>query len=177
MKISNPLSQIIFMSRWLQVPLYLGLIFVQGLYAYRFVVEVYLLLYRATRLTENDIMMGALSLIDIVLISNLLAMIIIGGYETFVSRLNLKDHPDEPEWLDSVSTGTLKIKLAMSLVSIASIHLLRSFLDVENQSDHAMMWQTIIVLLFIATALSMAWIDRINHASAVQKAAKARAAL
>src|ERR1700722_7159061 len=105
----HPLSQIIFLSRWLQLPLYVGLIFVQGLYAWRFIIEVYELLVTANHLSETEVMMSVLGLIDIVLISNLLTMVIIGGYETFVSRLNLGGHPDEPEWLGRVSSGTLKI--------------------------------------------------------------------
>jgi uncharacterized protein (TIGR00645 family) len=165
MKKLHPLAQIIFASRWLQVPLYVGLIFVQGLYAYRFVIEIYRLITTAPDLSETAVMMAVLGLIDIVLISNLLVMVIIGGYETFVSRLNLDGHPDEPEWLDRVSTGTLKIKLAQSLVSISSIHLLETFIDTEHQTDHAIMWQVVILGMFVISALVTAWIDRINHAS------------
>lgn len=163
MKKMHPLAQIIFASRWLQVPLYLGLIFVQGLYAYRFVVEIWNIISHATRLSETEVLLAVLGLIDIVLISNLLVMVIIGGYETFVSRLDLSEHPDEPEWLDHVSTGTLKIKLALSLVSISSIHLLGTFIDAENKTDHTIMWQVIILLTFVLTALATAWIDRITH--------------
>jgi uncharacterized protein (TIGR00645 family) len=159
----HPLSQIIFMSRWLQVPLYLGLIFAQGLYACRFIVEIYKLLLNGLQMSETDVMLAVLGLIDIVLISNLLVMVIIGGYETFVSRLKLAGHPDEPEWLGRVSTGTLKIKLALSLISIASIHLLETFINTESQSDHTIMWQVVILLTFILSALIIAWIDRISH--------------
>jgi len=162
----SPLARIIFMSRWLQLPLYVGLIFVQGLYAYRFIVEVYQLISKASGLSETDVMMAVLGLIDIVLISNLLIMVIIGGYETFVSRLNVEGHPDEPEWLDHVSTGTLKIKLALSIVSISSIHLLETFIDARNQTDHTIMWQVVILCTFVLSALIIAWIDRITHPSA-----------
>jgi uncharacterized protein (TIGR00645 family) len=171
----NPLSHIIFMSRWLQLPLYVGLIFVQGVYTYRFIVEVYGLLVGANKLTEAETMMSVLGLIDIVLISNLLVMVIIGGYETFVSRLKLSGHPDEPEWLGRVSAGTLKTKLALSLVSISSINLLRTFIDAEHQSDHTIMWQVIIVLLFIVSALVTAVIDRINHPVVPGREVKSRA--
>ncbi len=163
-------SRIIFMSRWLQVPLYVGLIFVQGVYAYRFILEVYRLVMNATQISETEIMLSALGLIDIVLISNLLTMVIIGGYETFVSRLNLAGHPDEPEWLDRVSTGTLKIKLALSLISISSIHLLETFIDVEHHDSHTIICEIAILLTFIVSALAIAWIDRITHPPA--KAAK-----
>ena len=172
----HPLSQIIFLSRWLQLPLYLGLIFVQGLYAWRFAVEVFQLLVSANLMSETEVMMAVLGLIDIVLISNLLIMVIIGGYETFVSRLNISGHPDEPEWLGRVSSGTLKIKLALSLISISSIHLLRTFLDTEHQTDHAVMWQVVILLTFIIAALVTAWIDRITHPIGVAQG-KARAGL
>jgi uncharacterized protein (TIGR00645 family) len=172
----HPISNVIFASRWLQLPLYVGLIFVQGLYAWRFAVEVYELLTTAHHMTETEVMMSVLGLIDIVLISNLLIMVVIGGYETFVSRLNLNGHPDEPEWLGRVSSGTLKIKLALSLVSIASIHLLRTFIDTEHQTDHAIMWQVIILLVFILAALVTAWIDRITHPTGVSQG-KARASL
>src|SRR3984957_5924282 len=158
----HPLSQIIFLSRWLQLPLYLGLIFVQGLYAWRFAVEVFQLLISANHMSEREVMMSVLGLIDIVLISNLLVMVIIGGYETYVSRLNLEGHPDEPEWLDHVSTGTLKIKLAQSLVSISSIHLLETFINAQNETDHTIMWQVIILGIFILSALITAWIDRLT---------------
>jgi len=171
----HPLAQIIFLSRWLQVPLYVGLIFVQGIYAYRFIIEVYELLLKANALTETELLMSVLVLIDIVLISNLLVMVIIGGYETFVSRLKLSGHPDEPEWLGRISAGTLTTKLAFSLVSISSINLLRTFIDVDHQSDRAIMWQVIIVLLFIVSALVAAWIDRINHPIVPGKEVKSRA--
>jgi uncharacterized protein (TIGR00645 family) len=159
----HPLARIIFMSRWLQVPLYVGLIFVQALYAYRFIVEIYSLVSHAVTLNETEIMMSVLGLIDIVLISNLLVMVIIGGYETYVSRLGLGGHPDEPEWLGRVSTGTLKVKLTLSLVSISSIHLLETFINAQNESDHTIMWQVVILLAFLLAALITAWIDRLNH--------------
>ena len=160
---TNPLPQIIFLSRWLQVPLYIGLIFAQGLYAYRFVLEVYDLIIHGAAQPETEVMMAVLGLIDVVMISNLLIMVIIGGYETFVSRLNLDGHPDKPEWLNRVNTGTLKIKLALSLISISSIHLLETFINVDHLSDHSIQWQVIIHLAFIVSALVMAWIDRISH--------------
>ncbi len=165
----GPLPQVIFLSRWLQVPLYVGLIFAQGLYAYRFVLEVYDLILTGVSQPETEVMMSVLGLIDVVMISNLLIMVIIGGYETFVSRLNLDGHPDKPEWLNRVNTGTLKIKLALSLISISSIHLLETFINVEHQSDHAIMWQVIIHLAFIVSALVMAFIDRISHWQQIPK--------
>ncbi|HTR11163.1 MAG TPA: TIGR00645 family protein, partial [Paraburkholderia sp.] len=124
----RPLPSIIFMSRWLQVPLYLGLIVAQVVYCVLFLKEVWHLVSHTTTLDETSIMLAVLSLIDVVMISNLLIMVIVGGYETFVSRMNLEGHPDEPEWLDHVNAGVLKVKLAMALISISSIHLLKTFI-------------------------------------------------
>jgi len=157
-----PLPKVIFLSRWLQVPLYIGLIFAQALYAYRFVLEVYDLIAHGATRPETEVMMSVLGLIDVVMISNLLIMVIIGGYETFVSRLRLDGHPDRPEWLDRANTSTLKIKLSLSLISISSIHLLETFINIDQQSDHSVMWQVLIHLAFILSAMSMAIIDRLS---------------
>ena len=162
---NNPLPQVIFLSRWLQVPLYLGLIFAQALYAYRFILEVYDLMTHGAGMPESEVMMAVLGLIDVVMISNLLIMVIIGGYETFVSRMRLEGHPDRPEWLDRINTSTLKIKLSISLITISSIHLLETFINVDQQSDRSIMWQVAIHLAFIVSALAMAFIDRMSHQS------------
>ena len=164
-------SRIIFSSRWLQLPLYFGLIVAQGIYAYRFLLEVYALISHGIDLdhSENEIMLAVLGLIDIVMISNLLIMVIIGGYETFVSRLRLGNHPDRPEWLERANTITLKVKLSLSLISISSIHLLKSFINIEGQSDRIVAWQVVIHLTFIVSALSMAWIDRMRHHESLPK--------
>ena len=148
------------MSRWLQVPLYLGLIVAQAVYVFLFLKEVWHLLSHATSLDEISVMLAVLGLIDVVMISNLLIMVIVGGYETFVSRLGIEGHPDEPEWLDHVNAGVLKVKLSMALISISSIHLLKTFIDAEQRSHHTIMWQVIIHVAFLASALAMAWVDR-----------------
>jgi uncharacterized protein (TIGR00645 family) len=124
-----PLSVLIFGSRWLQLPLYLGLIAAQCVYVLLFLKELWHLVSHATSFSEQQIMLVVLGLIDVVMISNLLVMVIVGGYETFVSRLNLKGHPDEPEWLSHVNAGVLKVKLAMAIIGISSIHLLRTFIE------------------------------------------------
>jgi uncharacterized protein (TIGR00645 family) len=113
------------------------------------------------KMTETDIMLLVLGLIDVVMIANLLIMVIVGGYETFVSRLNLKNHPDEPEWLSHVNAGVLKVKLAMALIGISSIHLLKTFIDAGNMTQQTMMWQVIIHLTFVVSALVMAYTDRL----------------
>src|SRR3954447_10463090 len=125
----RPLPQLIFSSRWMQLPLYLGLIVAQGVYVVLFIKELTHLFLGATSLSEHHVMLAVLGLIDVVMISNLLVMVIVGGYETFVSRLNLEGHPDQPEWLSHVNASVLKIKLAMAIIGISSIHLLRTFIE------------------------------------------------
>ena len=125
----DPLPRLIFASRWLQLPLYLGLIVAQGVYVVLFVKDLWHLVEGATSLSEQDIMLLVLGLIDVVMISNLLMMVIVGGYETFVSRLNLQGHPDQPEWLSHVNASVLKVKLAMAIIGISSIHLLKTFIE------------------------------------------------
>ena len=120
------------------------------------------------------IMLMVLGLIDVVMISNLLIMVIIGGYETFVSRLDLEGHPDQPEWLSHVNANILKVKLATAIIGISSIHLLKTFISADAMSDKALLWQTIIHVTFILSAISIAYIDRLlntganTHSSAVK---------
>ena len=192
------LSSLIFATRWLQLPLYLGLILAQGVYVFQFWVELVHLIeaafgnqqalitlvkstgYQAaailgpdgksivgyepiTHLNETVIMLVVLALIDVVMISNLLIMVIIGGYETFVSRLRLDGHPDQPEWLDQVNASVLKVKLATAIIGISSIHLLKTFINAANYSDKVLMWQTLIHIAFLFSALAIAYADRIMH--------------
>ncbi|HYP55769.1 MAG TPA: TIGR00645 family protein [Solirubrobacterales bacterium] len=150
----------IFVSRWLQAPLYLGLIVAQGVYVWRFMDELWHLLKDAHGMTENDVMLLVLGLVDVVMIANLLIMVIIGGYETFVSRIQMRGHPDEPEWLSHVNANVLKVKLAMAIIGISSIHLLKTFIDAGKVDSETMLWQTIIHLAFVASAIALALIDR-----------------
>lgn len=169
-KFRGTLSSLIFLSRWLQAPLYLGLIIAQCAYVWHFMVELAHLLTAVPTITEEKIMLSVLGLIDVVMIANLLIMVIIGGYETFVSRLSLDNHPDQPEWLSHVNAGILKVKLAMALIGISSIHLLKSFIHVAaadnnrtiDQSNHALLWQVVIHVVFLLSALALAWIDRLT---------------
>jgi uncharacterized protein (TIGR00645 family) len=158
----RPLPAVIFMSRWLQVPLYLGLIVAQGVYVVLFLKEVWHLVTASMTMDETSLMLVVLGLIDVVMISNLLIMVIVGGYETFVSRLGVEGHPDEPEWLDHVNAGVLKVKLSMALISISSVHLLKTFINPDQHTTHAVMWQVIIHLAFLLSALVMAWVDRLT---------------
>jgi uncharacterized protein (TIGR00645 family) len=102
-----------------------------------------------------------LALIDVVMISNLLIMVIVGGYETFVSRLNLEDHPDQPEWLDHVNASVLKVKLGTAIIGISSIHLLKTFINAANYDEKVLMWQTLIHMAFLLSAIAIAYADRL----------------
>ncbi len=166
----RPLPLLIFGSRWLQLPLYVGLIVAQCVYVFLFVKELYHLVVHAWEFTEQQIMLVVLGLIDVVMISNLLIMVIVGGYETFVSRLGLQGHPDQPEWLSHVNAGILKVKLAMAIIGISSIHLLRTFIEAgaigqpdAAVTEQAVLWQTVIHMAFIASALGIAWVDRMTQ--------------
>lgn len=181
----SPLSRLIFASRWLQMPLYLGLILAQGVYVFQFWKELVHLIEAAlgnqhaleilvqsigyksdapvTSLNETIIMLVVLGLIDVVMISNLLIMVIVGGYETFVSRLNLEGHPDQPEWLDHVNASVLKVKLATAIIGISSIHLLKTFINADNYSEKVLLWQTLIHVAFLVSAMAIAMADRIMH--------------
>ena len=157
----NPLPTLIFSSRWLQLPLYLGLIVAQGVYVYLFVKELLHLIAETPHLGEQEIMLIVLGLIDVVMISNLLVMVIVGGYETFVSRMDLESHPDQPEWLSHVNASVLKVKLSTAIIGISSIHLLKTFINAENYSDRVLIAQTCIHLAFLLSAMAVAAVDRI----------------
>lgn len=166
-----PLARAIFATRWLQLPLYLGLVVAQAIYVYHFIVEVWHLVSHVTTYNETQIMLVVLGLIDVVMISNLLIMVIIGGYETFVSRLHVEGHPDEPEWLDHVNAGVLKVKLSMALISISSIHLLKTFIDAAQRDSQTIIAQVAIHFAFLLSALAMAWTDKlIAHPAASSRA-------
>ena len=157
----NLLSTVLFGSRWLQVPLYLGLSGAQLVYVVHCLVELEHLVVGTFTLSEEAIMLIVLGLIDVVMISNLLIMVIVGGYETFVSRLNLEGHPDEPEWLSHVNANVLKVKLATAIIGISSIHLLKTFINAPNLTDKVLLWQTVIHMTFVLSAISIAYIDRL----------------
>ena len=166
----RPVPMLIFGSRWLQLPLYVGLIVAKGVYVVMFLKELWHLFAHAFDFSEQQIMLAVLGLIDVVMISNLLVMVIVGGYETFVSRLNLRGHPDEPEWLSHVNASVLKIKLAMAIIGISSIHLLRTFIEAgalasakSNYTETGVMWQTIIHTVFILSAIGIAYVDRVSN--------------
>ena len=163
------LPRFIFASRWLQVPLYLGLIVAQAVYVVLFLKELWHLVLHSFAASEQQIMLIVLGLIDVVMISNLLVMVIVGGYETFVSRMQLQNHPDQPEWLSHVNASVLKVKLAMAIIGISSIHLLRTFIEAgalgtptATFTEAGVMWQVIIHALFVLSAIGIAAVDRLT---------------
>lgn len=184
----RPLPKLIFASRWLQLPLYLGLIVAQAVYVVHFLVELTHLVEAAfgsqtalqalinsigyktdapiTTLNETVIMLVVLALIDVVMISNLLIMVIVGGYETFVSRMNLEGHEDQPEWLSHVNASVLKVKLAMSIIGISSIHLLKTFINADNYSEKVLVAQTVIHVAFLLSAMAIAYTDKLMSSTA-----------
>ena len=179
----KPLPNLIFMSRWLQLPLYLGLIVAQGIYVWVFWQELFHLLMatfgnadslshvldavtveggpRPKKPDETVLMLVVLGLIDVVMISNLLIMVIVGGYETFVSRMGLQNHPDQPEWLSSVNASVLKVKLATAIIGISSIHLLKTFINAAHHEDKVIIAQVAIHITFLVSALAIAASDRL----------------
>jgi len=163
----GPLPRWIFMSRWLQAPLYLGLIVAQAVYVWQFWTELVHLIGMITvkDITETEIMLIVLGLIDVVMISNLLVMVIVGGWETFVSRLELQKHPDQPEWLSHVNAGVLKVKLATAIIGISSIHLLKSFINAAQYDEKTLLWQTMIHLTFVVSALAIAYTEKITQST------------
>ena len=184
----TPLANLIFASRWLQLPLYLGLIVAQGVYVVHFLVELLHLVEAAfgsttalqalvtsigyktaapiTTLNETVIMLVVLALIDVVMISNLLIMVIVGGYETFVSRMNLEGHQDQPEWLSHVNASVLKVKLATAIIGISSIHLLKTFINADNYTDRVLIAQTAIHIAFLLSAMAIAYTDKLMSSAA-----------
>ena len=184
----RPLPRLIFASRWLQLPLYLGLIIAQAVYVVHFLVELTHLVEAAfgnqtalqalinsigykpeapiTSLNETVIMLVVLALIDVVMISNLLIMVIVGGYETFVSQLDLDGHRDQPEWLSHVNASVLKVKLGLSIIGISSIHLLKTFINADNYSEKVLIAQTVIHIAFLLSAIAIAYTDKLMSATA-----------
>ena len=162
-KVETVFEGLIFASRWLQAPLYAGLIVGGVLYAYKFIIELIHLCININEITETVLMLGVLTLVDITMVANLLIMVIIGGYSTFVSRIDIDKHEDKPEWLQKVDAGTLKIKLAGSLVGVSGIHLLQTFINIKNHESEHIMWQVIIHIVFLLSSIMLAYSEKLLH--------------
>ncbi len=162
-KIESALEKLIFASRWLQAPLYAGLIVGAGLYTYKFLVELIHLCREIDHITEAALMLGVLTLVDITMVANLIIMVIIGGYATFVSKLDLDKKVDKPDWLNKIDAGTLKVKLAGSLVGVSGIHLLQIFINMEQKDHTDVMWQIIIHVVFLISSVALAHTENLLH--------------
>lgn len=160
-RVEHLFETIVFASRWIQAPLYGGLIVAELLYAYKFLIELWDMIWHINEQHETVFMLGVLGLIDVTMVANLLTMVIIGGYATFVSKLDLEGHADRPDWLTHIDPGTIKIKLAASLIGISSIHLLKSFVNIANEDVENVKWKIFIHLTFLGSAILLAWTDKI----------------
>lgn len=160
-RVEQAFETVVFASRWIQAPLYGGLIVAECLYAYKFLTELWEMVHEIRELTETIFMLGVLSLVDITMVANLLTMVVIGGYATFVSKLDLEGHRDRPDWLSHVDPGTIKVKLAASLIGISSIHLLKAFVNITNVDPEHLKWQIFIHMTFLGSAILLAWTDKI----------------
>ncbi len=161
--VQHYLSRTIFFSRWLQAPLYLGLVVILVLYLYEYFRGLWSLTKSINTMSEVTMMINVLNLIDVVLIANLLIMIIMSGYQNFVSNLKIENHPDKPSWFDNLDASSMKVKVAIALVAISSIHLLRIFFDPSRTSDSIIKWQVIIHLTFLLSAFTLAFIHKLTY--------------
>ena len=161
--LEHALEGIIFASRWVQAPLYVGLIVASVLYAYKFAIQLWEMCHDINHITEEELMLGVLGLVDVTMVANLLAMVVIGGYATFVSKMDLDEHEDRPDWLDKVDAATLKIKLSASLVGISGIHLLKAFIGIEERNLEHVQYQIVIHVVFLLSSLLLAASERILH--------------
>ena len=163
--VESLVEYLVFASRWFQAPIYLGLIVGSGLYVYKFMQELALIAENIDVYTEVQVMLGILGLIDISMVMNLLIIVIIGGYSIFTSRIDFDEQEDRPHWIDHLDADRLKVKLATSLASISGVHLLKTFIDIHSETEtgsfDALMFEIIIHLVFIVSALILAWIAKI----------------
>lgn len=165
--VESLLERFIFASRWIQAPLYVGLILAMVVYACVFCMQLIDVCANLSSFgdvhAEERVMLGVLTLVDITMVANLVVMVVIGGYATFVSRLDLLRHADRPDWLEKINAGTMKIKLTSSLVGISAIHLLKSFIDIEKVEPSHIQWQVIIHVVFLLSGLLLALTERVLH--------------
>lgn len=173
-RIEQFVEYVVFASRWIQAVLYLGLIVGEGLYCYKFMAQLVHMIQTAAGASEEELMLGVLGLVDMSMVANLVYMVVVGGYTMFVSKIDIEHHPDRPEWLESTNANTLKIKLASSLVGVSGIHLLKTFIELSHPQAHGevlnsqVMWQVLIHLTFLGSAIALAFTEWLLHPPAVQ---------
>ncbi|WP_444451778.1 TIGR00645 family protein [Rhodobacter capsulatus] len=167
------IEKVLFASRWLMAPMYLGLVGTLAILLWAFVLELYHFALEIPHMEVDTAVMGALSLIDLSLAANLLLIVIFSGYENFVSRMDTEDHEDRPDWQGEVDFSTLKLKLVASIVAISGIHLLKVFMDLDKYPQEKIIWMVVIHLVFVVSGVLLALMDWIgNHAKMLKKAAK-----
>jgi len=172
--LENAVEYTIFASRWIQAPIYLGLVIGSAIYCTKFISQLVDMIVNFRTATEEDLMLGVLGLVDMSMVANLVYMVVVGGYTMFVSKIDMSGSEDQPTWLQSTNANTLKIKLASSLVGVSGIHLLKTFIQLsghqlhgyhageEIQTDHVM-WQILIHVTFLASSMALAFSEWLLH--------------
>lgn len=156
-------ENLIYASRWLLAPIYLGLSLGLLALAIKFFQEVFHLLPNVLAMAENDLVLVLLSMIDLTLVGGLLVMVMLSGYENFISKLDIDEDKEKLSWLGKMDSGSLKNKVAASIVAISSIHLLRVFMEARNVENDKLMWYVIIHLTFVLSAFVMGWLDQMSR--------------
>ena len=156
------IERIVIGSRWLQAPLYIGLVAVLGVVVVKFPFKIWELMRKAIFAEEADLVLAVLSLVDLIMVANLVVMVIISGYENFVSRIDIDDTRDRLAWFGKLDAGSLKIKLASSIVAISSIHLLQRFLEAGDYDNSKLYALVVMHMAFVVSALMLTYIDKIG---------------
>lgn len=164
-KLEKHFEKIMYASRWLLAPIYLGLSLALLMLGIKFFQELFHVFPLILATSEKDLVLLVLSLVDLALVGGLIVMVMFSGYENFVSRLNISDDTEKLSWLGKLDSGSLKQKVAASIVAISSIHLLQIFMNLGETKDNEPMWYVIIHMTFVLSALGMAWVDKINAKS------------
>ena len=163
--IERSVEKLLFACRWLLAPMYLGLSLALVALAIKFFQEVAHCLAGILTLAETDLVLGVLSLIDLVLVGSLIVMVMLSGYENFVSKLDTGSEQESPAWLGKLDSGTLKLKVAVSIVAISSIHLLRIFMNAEGTPNDKILWYVVLHLTFVVSAVLLGVLDRLAFAA------------
>jgi uncharacterized protein (TIGR00645 family) len=158
--IERLIERILFASRWLMAPLYLGLAALLALFVVKFYLELWHLVQGLLGLDKTDLILGALTAVDLVLVASLIVMVMLSGFENFVSKINLPEAEERLSWLMKLDTGSIKVKVLSSIVAISAIDLLKAFLDIEAIPNDKLMWMVLIHLAFVLTALMLTLLDR-----------------
>jgi len=158
----SKLEKTLYAARWLLAPLYLGLSLALVLLSIKFFQEVFHLFPIILSTSESNMVLVILSLVDMSLVGGLIIMVMLSGYENFVSRINIADGEEKLSWLGKLDSGSLKQKVAASIVAISSIHLLQKFMNAEHIDNDKLMWFVILHITFVLSALGMAWVDKMN---------------